>query len=311
VSAFDDTISISAPLETDFQGGIAGELLIRIIDRAGGDDVEMKLDKQAAMFNVGRTDLKLGVMDIENRPFVMPKPDKKAVVDINRVKLEQELKFCLQSVGHDVTNAEWCGITFEAQDDKLFVYSGYSQVLARAIVPAEELPPKFKRVILHEKFCKQLIEYPGATLELHNGHALLFDKESGITVYGRAITSNPGLNLQSMVDVVMERVGKFVPLPKIHRLLDRASVFEGDHLNMQIAVVDFDGSLRIRMVSEAGEGKLVDHTAPLKGSHPKIEVSTNAKHLRSGADLADIAIGKEDIVMRDGNTILIVSVSDK
>lgn len=310
VSAFDDCISISVPLKIAFKGGVAGDILTSIVDRAGGDDVEISLEKQAAHFKVGRTNLKLGIMDIQNRPFIMPERDEKAIVDVNRVRLEEEVRFCIRSIGNDVTHPEWCGITFEAQDDQLVLFSGYSQVLARAAIPAVALPPKFKRIILHEKFCKQIIEYPSADLELYNGHALLID-ESGVMVYGRAITGSGGLNLQDMVDVVLKRAGKFVRLPVLHRILQRASVFEGDHLNMTIAVVDENEATRLRMVSEAGEGRLVDYSAALKAEHPKIEVMTNAKHLLNGAELLEFTIGKNEIIMRDGDTLLIVSVSDK
>lgn len=312
MSAFDDNISISAPCETEFTGGINGEMLTRTIERAFGDEVEAKVDKQAVAFKVGRSDLKLPIMDLEHRQFEMPARNKKAVLQINKKHLHDQLKFCMQSLGHDVTHPEWCGVTMEVAGDELHIFSGYSQVLAQAVVPLEA-KPKFKRIILHESFCKQVLTYPKADVEISDSHALLYDGSTGITVFGRSIGGSGTLKLGDMLDIATKRAGKFVKMPAIHGMLERASIFEGDHLNMKVAVVNQGTSARIRMVSESGEGRLVDYTTVLKGEHPAIEVSTNPKHLKSGADIADaeISIGSEEIVIRGGDATLIVSVSTR
>jgi hypothetical protein len=310
VSAFDDNISISAPCETEFVGGLNGEMLRRTIEKAFGDEVDPKVDKQAVVFKVNRTDLKLPIMDLEHRQFEMPQRNKKAVLQVSKKLLRDQLRFCLESLGTDVTHPEWCGITIELAGDDLHIYSGYSQVLARAVVPLEARP-KFKRIILHEKFCKQVLAYPKADLELSDSHALLCDGESGVTVFGRSIGGAGGLKLGEMLKIALDRADKFVPMPTIHGMLERASIFEGDHLNMKVAVVKQSQGKRLRMVSEAGEGKLVDFSTTLKEDHPEVEVATNAKHLKSGADIpdAEIAIGVDEIVIRGGDATLVVSVA--
>lgn len=311
VSAFDDNISISAPCETPFEGGIDGVMLTRFTERAFGDEVEVKIDKQAAVFNATRSDVKFAILDLEHRQFEMPSRNKKAVLQLNKKHLHTQLKFCMQSLGHDVQSPEWCGVTMEVIGDELHVFSGYSQVLARAVIPMETKPTKFKRIILHEKFCQQILAYPKADLEVSDSHALLCDAETGVTVFGRSIGSST-MKLDEMVENALGRAKKFVKMPAIHGMLERASIFEGDHLNMELSVVQEGKESRLRMVSASGEARLVDYSTPLKGTHPTVSVQTNAKHLISGADITDaeIAIGQEDIVIRGGDATLVVSVAE-
>lgn len=307
VSAFDDNISITAPCKTEFEGGITGLMLARMVEKTTSAEIEARKDKNAVAFKGGRTDFKFGLMDIRDRPFEAPKPKRDALIKAKRKVLNRQLRFCMESVGHDVTHPEWCGITFEAAGDEIVIFSGYAQVLARATVPVEA-KPKFKRVILHEKFCQQLINYPSAELELHDTHALLVDKEAGVTVFGRSLGSGSSLDLQDMAAVALDRAGNFVELPDISAILDRAAIFEGDHLNMKLAVIKQGKTYHLRMISESGDGKLIDITRALSAPLPEIEVNTNAKHLVSGADLREFTVGSDEIIMRDEDALLVVAV---
>lgn len=307
VSAFDDNISISTPCAADFEGGVNGALLLAATDRSTTKELELKVTKQAVTFQFGsRINLKLGVMELDQRQFIMPAPEPKADLKVDRKVFNHALKFCLQSVGHDVTHPEWCGITFEVSGSSLHIYSGYSQVLVQATVPLKS-KPKFKRVILHEKFCAQVLDYPDAAIELHDDRGMLH-KEGIVQVFGRALTGTGGLDLAEMINVARERAKDPVPMPDLTRMLNRGLMFEGDHLNMQVSVVSLKGTKRIKMVSESGEGQLVDYSSAIDDAHPEIEVATNAKHLRSGASLSNIVIGPDEILMSGDEIADIIQV---
>jgi hypothetical protein len=310
VSAFDDTISISTPCPIALEGGVNGTTLLTTVDRSNVRDFELKTTASAATFKLGaRINLKLPVMPLDQRQFVMPSPSAKAVIDVDRQQFNAALKFCLQSVGHDVSHPEWSGITFEVVGSDLHIYSGYSQVLVQAVVPLGTKPTKFKRTILHEKFCAQVLAYPDAALELHDDHGLL-DQKGVIRVFGRSLSSDGALALGDMVKVALERAKGFVQMPALENMLNRAMQFEGDHLNLHVAVVDGKQGKRIKMISNSGAGELVDYSKPLVDEHEEIEVATNARHLRNGAAaLSDICIGSDEIVMRGGDIIQVVSVA--
>lgn len=316
VSAFDDNIAISTSLETELEGGVDGALLVAAIDRTHVDEVEVKTGGGAATFKSGkRSTLKLGVRNLEERQFLIPNATPAAVLPVDGKALRAALKFCLQSIGHDVTHPEWCGITFEVDKDKLLLFSGYSQVLVQATVKLDG-KTKLKRAILNEKFCQQVLAYPDAELEVHSDYALLYQddaegKRAPVTVFGRTLASTGGLDLGDMVIIALDRAGDFVPMPNLVNMLSRASMFEGDHNNLQLAVVETKQGCKIKMQSGSdGKGQLVDFSVGID-PHPEIEVATNAKHLRSGALLADsdIYVGPDEIIIRTDSVVQIVSVS--
>lgn len=315
VSAFDDNISIRTPLATELEGGVDGTLLTQAIDRTKVKEVEVKLSGSSVTFKSGkRSNLKLGIRSIDERTFEIPKAVDGTVLVVDREVFHTALKFCLQSIGHDVTHPEWCGVTFEAAGGDLKLYSGYSQVLVQATVKLKG-KPKFKRAILHEKFCQQVLAYPDAKLEVHDDYALLYQDDDGgkrpaVNVFGRALASAGGLDLGDMVLIATDRAKAFVPMPDLTNMLNRASMFEGDHNNMQVSMVDTKQGNKIKMVSASGKGELVDYSAVIAEPHEEVEVATNAKHLRNGATLPspDICIGADEIIIRTDNIIQVVSV---
>ena len=308
VSAWDDNVAISVACPFEFDGGVLGELLTKLIGRATGKEVAVTTKGGTAIFKVGRSSLKLTVEPLEQRSFEMRDPDRAAAIAVEAKLLKPALGQILKCVGQSLEKPEYHGITFAVDGNDLLIYAGQPQVLAEAAVPLKSKPKsKFNYVVLPEKFCRQLVKHydeKDSELTLYNatdtiGGGLLVCPT--LTVFGRSLSSGrQKLDMRAYIDSHVKQAPAWFPIPKgLAGMLDRASLFEGEHHNLELAVEAVSGGVRLRITIEDGEAQLVDVSGTIKGEVEPVVVKTNAKHLRTGADLIEMCVDSKRIIMRD------------
>jgi hypothetical protein len=321
VSAWDDNVAIQAACPFEFEGGVNGDMLTRLVARATGKEVTSTTKTNATIFKIGQSTLKVSVQPLEQRTFSLYEPDPNAVVEVDPKLLKPALEHVLSCVGQSLEKPEYHGVTFAVGSSDLLIYAGQPQVLVEARVPLQaKLANKFDYVVLPEKFCRQLVKHcgkKGAVLELHNAT----DTNSGgmlvhpnLTVFGRSMSS--GQQKLGMWDYIAQHdkaAKNWINMPKrLISMLDRASIFEGEHHNLELALEVVDGRARLRITIEDGEAQLVDLSDSIRVEEIEpVTVKTNAKHLRTGAGLARISVDSERIIMQDNrkDDVLITQVA--
>lgn len=311
VLAYDDHIGISAPCAAGIHGGLNGALLLPFLERSGLKEIDI-IVKDTVTFTMGsgkdQARLKLSLMDKGHAPFIMPKP-KGTTTTGDAKQFGAALKHCLKSVGNDVSRPEWFGITLEVKDKSLWMYSGTGQTLVRAEVQLHS-KPKFKRTILPAAFCEQLLAHAKdkkAQLEIHDDHAML--SSGDILVFGRAIAAEEALDMWDIVETALAKGGDYIPTPTLRFMLDRADLFDTGDLNMNLTVngSKVKGKSTLTLFSSSASGELND--SKQIDAHPEVSVQTNVKHLRSGADLDEMTINEDNIIMRSDDIVQVISVA--
>ncbi len=311
VSAFDENVGICTTCEFELVGGIKGDKLLGMVSKTTVKNAEVLVttDGSNATIKIGkRVTVKVAVDEPANRLWTPEAPNPASAIKVRPELLVDGLSHCLKSVGQDLGQPEHHGVTFEADKDSLRIYTGFAQVCVEAIVPIKA-KPAFTRVVLPEKFCQHVLRHigtKGAVLELHNDKGGLLTAPD-ITVYGRSLSGGTGVNMRGAIANARKGTnGAFMKLPSgVGRMLDRAALFEGDHLNMRLDLERCKGGMRLRMISggKASGAELVDVSAAIAADVEPIKVLTNAKHLMSGALLTEFDINSNRILLqgtRDG-----------
>lgn len=312
VMAWDDNVAISAACPFALEGGVKGDLLTSLVARATGEKVAVAVKGTVSTFKIGRSTLKLNLLPLEQRDFAIQAPNPKAVIPVDADLLVPALEHVLKCVGQNLEKPEYHGVTFASSGDGtyLLIYAGHPAVLVEASIPLrKKLKHSFDYVVLPEKFCRELVKHykkEGAVLELHDatapiGGGLLVHPD--ITVFGRSMSS--GQNKIEMWEYIQQHTDNaqnWMGMPgDLVKMLDMAaSMFEGEHHNLELGVEVSNGAARLRIAIDDGEAQLIDVSADIKGSKVKpIVVKTNAKQLHTGAKLTRISIDDGHIVMRD------------
>ena len=312
VAAWDDNIAIKAACPFALEGGVDGELLTRLVARATGEEVAATTKASATVFKIGASSLKVDVRPLEERTFSIYKPNPKAAIKVDPELLKPALEHVLSCVGQSLEKPEYHGVTFAlgTGGKDLLIYAGQPQVLVEAMVPLQAKPASnFDYVVLHEKFCRQVVKHcgkEGAIVELHNA----VDPNSGgllvhpdITVFGRSMSSGQQqLVMWDYIGQHLDDAKNWIRMPKsLTNMLDRALIFEGEHHNLELALEVENKRARLRITIEEGGTRLVDLSEWVKISSDvePVVVKTNAKHLHTGAKLTEICVDSKRIIMQD------------
>src|SRR5688572_3377387 len=102
VSAFDDILAISAPMPTDFKGGLRGHLLLDFLSASRAPEVEFLVEGEEMTVKAGRSKLKIPIVPLDDFKFEWPK------VKSEGLKLDETffkaLNQVLPSMGRDPSN---------------------------------------------------------------------------------------------------------------------------------------------------------------------------------------------------------------
>ena len=314
VSAWDDNVAIQTVCPFTLVGWVDGDKLKQLTGKAttsNEGEVKFTTTNKAQMIKIGRSTLTVQVAPLEDRGFVMRKPDPTATIRVDPKLLIPALEFVLPCVGQSLEKPEYHGVTFANQDGAdLLIYAGQPQVLAEVKVPLKANPKnKFEYVVLPEKFCRQIIKHygkKGAVLELNNSTATASGgllTHPDITVFGRSISAGQQrVTLWDYIEGHREGAKNWAPVQdELAKMLDRAGIFPGEHHNLELAVEAENNKVRLRITIGDETATLVDVSSwvKVKKDVEPVIVKTNAKHLHTGAKLAQMSVDSKRIIMED------------
>ena len=296
---YNDTIAISVPLETPFQGAVPGTTLIKVLKTSLAKQVELTATGPALELKAARTRLKLALTDPDSAfIFTMPKVEKYVGLDFDLGRaFVQALDHLMLSVGDDPLQADQCGVTLIQEGENLLLYSTNRSTISCAEIPKLRFLPKETRVILPTAFCQQLVSFKESlTLGLHIGtdHACFYAGK--VEVWGRLLESKKPLDFVAVTKASLPEDLTMVPVPhNLGRIVDRILAVSDDKGAAMTMTVENE---RCSFELSSSRGEIFDSVA-LPG-HPDISARLRPLWVRPVCDFSTMALTERCLVMRAG-----------
>jgi hypothetical protein len=321
--AHDDTIAISIPFRTNFQGAVSSKLL-GLLRRSRAYGMEFKTvsegDKEYLIANAGNYTIKLELEPPEKFLFQMPKPTVSAL-DVGSHSFLAALKLAMLTTSMDTSIADQLGVSLIPDGDGLLMCSINGPTMTRTRV-AYLGPQRLKhRAILHSHFCQQLLRMvkPGDPVHLEgfgepgpriftgipptcDGYSLA-RTESGEYLYGRLVGSERPVDFAGIV-AKHAPTSELVPIPnKLKMIVERALVLDKrqDPPATEISVAAGRMSFII-------DGAVMD-SMPIADTHPPVTgAAYNLARLAEPLKHYDrFLVTEEVMVLTNGRSLLLIA----
>lgn len=279
--AYNDVISISTPLKTEFKGALPGSTLIGMMKSSRAKNLEFMADKDVLNVKATSSRLKLALMPSSSFCFEMPEEGNKKKLGVDMNKFLEWIALCLKSVGGDATVPDQLGVTLLPKDGTLYMYATDNSTITAAQLPIDG--GLKERTILPTQFCEQMIRicrgHKDASIEITSDYALVVAGENRL--FGRLIESDRPVKFMEMVrSHYPEKVhNQPVPLPdKFEGILERAIIITDAAVERNYTTVSVaDGVMKFFSKTERGQ---VSDTTEV-ADHPEMEVNIEPKLLKN------------------------------
>lgn len=300
VLSYNDTIAILGPCEIESGIGIHGNTLLGLLSNSKAETVELSLERDTAVFKLGKTISKLPFQPEENFLFELPKDDWEFKLQVTESFIEA-LKLCLETVSSDTTQAALLGITLEND----LMYSCNGDCLTRV-----KLKNKAKsRVLMPTAFCEAVVRL-WSSLTMTGGF-LRFNTDwvyadfGAWMVYGRILEINEPIDFVQLIkDTINRRATPDLPIPNgFSEALSRARVL-ADPESQKTTVTIVNNKMILLTQTHMGE---IKDDFKLDG-HPDGVVNINASHLQKALEGSQqIAFHEKCVVLSAPNVFKLVS----
>lgn len=319
--AYNDTIGISVPQKTDFEGAVPG-VLLNLLKSTRAKEVEFEPKDDNVKVKASSTKFNLGLVPAEDFTafFTMPKSEGDNLPLKNKQGFFKSVEGCLRSIGTDTGQQDQLGVTLIPEGKKLLMYTTNTSTISHDVARLTG-DVSFERITLPKQFCEQMLKMgKGAKsfhLEIHDDYALMVADK--VMVYSRLLFSDAPLEFQGILEQHFPEGMEMVPMPsKLKGILERAIIIT-DSANDQgtTDVVAKDGVMKF--ISKTERGEVVDRVQ-VGDSHPQVSVKLEPRQLKTGyADFYKVdENGKPDgkgkfivtdrcVIMSRGDAIYMVS----
>jgi len=300
VLSYNDTIAILGPCEIESGIGIHGNTLLGLLSNSKAETVELFLERDTAVFKLGKTISKLPFQSEENFLFELPKDDWEFKLQVTESFIEA-LKLCLETVSSDTTQAALLGITLEND----LMYSCNGDCLTRI-----KLKNKAKsRVLMPTAFCETIVKL-WSSLTMTGGF-LRFNTEwvyadfGAWNVYGRILEINEPIDFAQLIKRTVK--GEFppcYPFPEgFSGALSRARVLADPESQKTIVTI---AKNKMTLLTETHMGEIKDDFK-LEG-HPDVIANINASHLQNAlGSCIEMAVLEKCIILEAPDVFKLVS----
>lgn len=303
--AYNDTIALSVPLETDFTGAVPGETLIKVLKKSLAKQVELTAMGPALEVKAARTRLKLALSDPESFIFTMPKTEKYWGLDFDYgQKFIQALEHLMLSVGDDPLQPDQCGVTIIQDHQDTLLYTTNRSTIAHAKITNLLLLKDGARVILPTAFCQQILKLREAEamgLYIGEEHACFYAGK--VELWGRLLTSKDPLDFVAVTKRFLPEKLELVPVPtNLARIVERILVVSDDkEASMRMSVKDSRCSFEL----SSARGEILD-SVPLP-DHPDVTAMVKPKWVKPVCDFTSMSLTERCLIMRKDNVVYLVS----
>ena len=308
--AFNDRIAISTPFATNFQGAIAGDILLNMMGASRGG-IEFNQAGETLEVRVGPSRMKFHLLPPESFVFEMPVPDAAKAFPVGKQFLES-VSTCMLSVSLDTSVPDQLGVTLIPNGKEVLLFTTNNSTLTHARVPLMKATT-INRVILPTQFCEEMLKLAkkDLQLEIYDDHALFV---SGDTIlFGRLIESSKPLDFPNLLkrNFPDERRKQLIAMPDHMKLaLKRAVIITESRVDKTKTAVTVNAENKLKFMSKSERGELSD-TIRLKEDHAEVSVMINPKLLEAAHPQFDkILITERCIAMSKGGATHLVAATE-
>lgn len=315
VLAFNSEMAISVPFETEYKGSIQ-ETVLPLLSSSSAPECVFEEKDDHLLIKAGASKFKLNTNGIDDLTFKMPKLPEDATFGIKDVpEFLYALKACTRSLGNDVSEQEFKGVTFIVKGKILHMFGWERVSLTHAQVPIKG-ETGFERVLVPTAVINQLLRITdGATeMQMSIDDKRLLCRCNGVTLWGRIEDQerNPrnfleySRELQSGYNDMIRIDGE--NFAKLAGMIDRACVITQAAVDVTKTKVTWvDG--KMFFLSKSSRGTVEEAAQPKKGSNPDVVVNVDPERMQRGLDLTKMAMTKTAVCFANDDASLLYFVS--
>lgn len=312
VYAYNDVIGIVSPLETEFQGGMKGTLLLGLLQKSRAREIEIVPTENSEMFlKAANTRLNLAYYGMERAIWDVPTFDRDKSFPINEDFI-RAISNAMLSIGHDTSIPDQLGITLIPDGKLLYLFSTDSKTISRAMIPFE--CTFSERIILPAVFCQQLLKLckAGTGRMLIDKDSVLVQNPNGTMLFSRLIETARPLEFHKTVDAVMSSLETrgLVPLPKRFKLaIERVAVVLESHLGEPAKFQISNNILQLQASTNLGN---IKDSMRLDEDHSNVELHVDPTLVkRALGDCSNFYLIPSCVILSDENFIHLISASER
>lgn len=312
IVAYNDILGITVPLQTEFQGGLKGSLLIGLLEKSRAREVEFILGENELLVKAANARLSLSFADIQRAIWTEPLFEKPIEFPITNEFL-QAIDDVLVSVGYDTSIPDQLGVTLLPDTNILYFFTTDSKTISRAMLPFDcnGLP---ERMILPLTFCQQLLSLcrKGGRLLL-SANSLCAINSNNVHLFARLIETTRPLEFHSTVDNAMAQLqgNTMVPIPNRFKLaLERVSIVLSVNVGEPALFSIADGVLHMQAKTGLGE---INDSMRLVEDHGKIDVHVDPLLIKRAVDsCSSFCIGPSCVFLsKEPHFMHLISLTDR
>lgn len=306
--AHDGGMGVKAKLETDFDFGVSGALLLGLLNQDGPEALDLSLNKDNALtVRAGKSSVKLVTLTSERRPWPYPeKIGKPVAIIVLTEEMLTGMRRVLTVKPANPTRLEHHGISVFTADKELQLYTTDSKVLATVPVPGES--KGIDSTVIPRAFAEQLIARCSAGAELKLlAKCFACEADDGLTLFSNVFDTADILELPGYVTKYAgDNSPKPFEIPEgFNAALERAVLLSG--IENPAVSLKVDGKkLTMRGRFKGGE---LDEDFSLKVSQPVAGLDVLADKLLAIKDVSSFSVSKDALVFysKSDDFILICS----
>lgn len=316
--AYNAELALSVPCKTDWQGSLQ-ETILPLLSSSSADTVSFETgDKEQIMVKVGSSKFKLNSNPIEDVTFKMPAMPENASFGVKDIpEFLYALRATTRSLGNDVSENEFKGITFIAKGKTLHMFGWERVTMTHAQIPIKG-DMGFERVLIPTAVVNQLLRITdGATeLEMSIDDKRLLCKCGGVTLWGRIEDQerNPR-DFLGQVNQIKASANKLIRIDgdnfkKFAGMIERACIITqgaADVTKTKITWIDN----KCFFLSKSSRGIAEEAAQPAKdaGAHPDVVVNVDPERMQRGLDLTRMLATKLAVIFANDNDTIHYFVS--
>jgi len=305
VTAYDATLAIIAPCETEEMFSVNGKIMLGLLNNSQSEEVEISLEQRDVLIKAAKSRFHLPFMTEDD--FLFKEPAEKWLLTF---KMDDDfatgLEACLMTTSADMTQPKLLGIAIKPQGQAMVLYSCNSDALTRVETAIKKSAVE---ALIPKKFCEALLrlkketEAKTATIKISKDW-ITAALDNGYVLYGNLLVVDEIIDYEALITRTLKNAPPYVAVPKeLDSALSRARIIADPESAKTVLTAD-KGKLKLH--TETHTGLIEDTVAwPDKG---QVTADVAASHVQQAIGVCDtMTITDRCTAYKKDNIFILVS----